>query len=92
MFQSAFLTAHDGDMKTISAPCALFDQWLGSKGYQLAVDCAPWDSREFGGYLGAEDAWDLVYDFLDDHPNQSAHLDELQQYAAELGEVSNQWN
>lgn len=92
MPKSAYLTAHDGDMQTISDACAAFDAWLESKGYQLAVDCAPWDSGELGGYLGAVDAWDLVSDYLDEHPDQAAHQEELREYATEMGQVSNQWN
>lgn len=79
------------ELVEISDAAARFEEWLAAEQYELAVECCPYESAE-GGYQGATDAWELLDEYLPDHPEEEAFLDELQEHAAELGPMSNLWN
>lgn len=70
----------------ISAACYAFEQYLVDDDYEAAVEVCPWAE---GQYVGAEDAYDLVDDFLGEHPEYSTCHDELIAHAGEIGQVSN---
>jgi hypothetical protein len=81
---------HDGGevAKLLTPAQAAFEAYLGKHGYELAVDVCPYDSEE-GGFLFAEQATDLVENFLAEHSEFKPHLEELFDHAAEIGQISN---
>jgi hypothetical protein len=87
MPKSTLLEEMDGSGKEITTAQARFETWLTEKGYDLAVNGAPHDSRE-GGYQGAIDAEDLLADYLGDH-DEDEYEEELTQHCYELGPLFN---
>jgi hypothetical protein len=75
-----------GDYIAISDACAAFEQYLRDNDYEAAVEVCPWAEGE---YVGAEDAYDLLADFLGEHPEYDVARDELAIHACEIGQVSN---
>lgn len=72
--------------KWVGVPTGRFEQWLQDRRYVLAVEAASFCSAE-GGYLGTTEAYDLIQQYLDEHPEEADFEEELQDYGAELGEM-----
>jgi hypothetical protein len=77
-----------GDVHATTAAERAFNAWLEKNGFKSADDVCPVDT-ESGSYVGAKDAWDLVYDFLADNPRFESRYTELRDYAVELGQLAN---
>ena len=63
----------------------LFRDWLEECGYENAVECCPVDR---GDFLFAEDAFDLIDDFMADCELMNVDRDAVETYALEIGQVS----
>ena len=75
-----------GDVeKMLTEAETAFEDYLTSLGYEPAVEVCPVDEGEF---FGATDAWDMVADFIGEHPEFEKDEEEVSKHALEIGQVS----
>jgi hypothetical protein len=75
--------------KGITPAMDRFERYLEENGYEAANECCPIDDGEL---VGAVDAYDVVWDFLSDSPDDERYTKELQEHATDIGQISNDWS
>ena len=86
MCHSYFVTdgGPNDDPAEISKACYAFEQFLQDHGFDRAVVNCGFEDGEF---VNAEDAVDLVYEFLEKHPEFQPDAEEIRKHAFEIGQV-----
>jgi len=85
MCDSHFVTGGPEDQPVkISKPCYAFEEYLRARGYDLAVVKCGFENGE---WVNAEDAVDLVDEFLEEHPEFEPHADEIREHASAIGQI-----